>query len=261
MGSLPGANLLLLSEAENGYSVPQFRLTLSPIGHLASVSWNLTRNNQSIMNGSTSSSQNIAHNFSDGDSIGLQLNISGALGQSQLEAYTWTVDGQNNASIPIYVNGSSTNVTGLVIGANSRLGHGQAEDGSGGVGGDFVGARTMERHGGKAPAGCTFLNPPPPTRARLSSVTVPWICLVTEVQAFGATEVSTFSAHKSPIILPHQPSSAHQRQYRLLQPIPRGCDHCCSLHLAELHRHAACEPQPRRCKPRSPHVATLRNAG
>ena len=136
--SLPGVNLNLLSEAENGYSVPQFRLTLSPIGHQSNVSWNLKGNNFSVSNGTTSTIQNIAHNFSHGDSIQLLFNISGSLGQSRTESYSWVVDGQNNMLVPIFVNGSSLNTTGLVIGANSRLVHGQATDDQGGVGGDYV---------------------------------------------------------------------------------------------------------------------------
>ena len=41
--SLPGANLNLLSESKHGFSVPQFRLTLSPTGHQSNVSWSPQR--------------------------------------------------------------------------------------------------------------------------------------------------------------------------------------------------------------------------
>ena len=136
--SLPGANLLLLSAAANGFSSPQFRLALSPTGHQSNVTWILTKNNLSVSNGTTSSTQNIAHNFSHGDTIRLDLSISGSLGQTRNETHTWVVDGQNNISTSIVVSGSSINITGLVLGANSRLVHGQATDDQGGVGGDFV---------------------------------------------------------------------------------------------------------------------------
>ena len=136
--SMPRSHLQLLSQTRGGYSVEQFRVIITPLGHQTNTSWNLLRNNVSVLNSTAVNSQSIVYNFTHGDKIDLALNASGSLGVNTLQNYSWIADGQNNMLTPISVTGSYQNTSQLVLGSTGRLSHGLPTDDLIGVGGSFV---------------------------------------------------------------------------------------------------------------------------
>ena len=103
--STPRTHLQLLSQDRNGFSTKQFRAIVTPLGHQTNTSWNLLRNNVTVLNSTTFNSQSIVYNFTHGDKIDLILNASGPFGVNTLQNYSWIVDGQNNMPISIFVTG------------------------------------------------------------------------------------------------------------------------------------------------------------
>ena len=137
-GSLPYSVISVLSNRYGNTISENASFSLTPVGYQANASWELFVNNQSESSGSTSSQITINEEFSDQDSIRIEINTTDNLSNYSVYNWTFVVDSSNSHQILISVTGDYLAATNSTLGPTGRLVPGLPSDDSSGVGGSHA---------------------------------------------------------------------------------------------------------------------------